>query len=115
MYQTSVLTLLSNGLALCTNYARTTFYDMRLGKINKHLTNSVCEAYDYVCIYDAALVTSGELDPRVYNFRSKNFYGMKDVTTVEANVEAGATSTPANEQALLDSVPDIEVIQEVVD
>lgn len=63
------------------------------------------KAKDYIATYDAEMVANGKIPAPVYIFRSKNFYGMKDVQ--EVKVEANQNSQiPENAEEIIDKLPE---------
>lgn len=110
---TAYFTLCSNngmpptieGLALCSGWCRTTFYDIGEGRQSVQFTNTIKKAKDYVCNYDAAMASIGKVNAPVYIFRAKNFYNMKDVQEIQAVPLQDATK-PQNENEILNALPE---------
>ena len=72
---------------------------------SKQFTPIVKKAKDYIATYDAEMVHQGKIPAPVYIFRSKNYYGMKDVQ--EVKVEANANSQiPENAEEIIDKLPE---------
>lgn len=94
------------GLALCSGWCRTTFYEIGEGKVNVQFTNTVKKAKDYVCNYDAAMASIGKVNAPVYIFRAKNFYDMKDVQEIKAG-PIGDVTKPQNETEILNALPEL--------
>ena len=93
------------GLALVSGYARSSFYDISNGVFNTQFTDIVKKAKDYIATYDAEMVANGKIPAPVYIFRSKNYYGMKDVQ--EVKVEANQNSQiPENAEEIIDKLPE---------
>lgn len=107
------LTLCSNngmpptveGLALCSGWCRTVFYEICEGRQSVQFTNVAKRAKDYVCNYDAAMASIGKVNAPVYIFRAKNFYNMKDVQEIQAVPVQDATK-PQNETEILNALPE---------
>ena len=55
-------------------------------------------------MYDAAMAANGMIPASVYQFRAKNFYGMKDVQ--EVTVAPKTDLTPENASEILEQIPD---------
>jgi len=94
------------GLALCSGWARTTFYEIEQGKYNVEFTNTVKKAKDYVCNYDASMATLNKVNAPIYIFRAKNFYDMKDVQEIKAGPMNDPTK-PNNENDILSAMPEL--------
>ena len=63
------------------------------------------KAKDYIATYDAEMANQGKVPAPVYIFRSKNYYGMKDVQ--EVKVEANQNSQiPENAEEIIDKLPE---------
>ena len=63
------------------------------------------KAKDYIATYDAEMANQGKVPSPVYIFRSKNYYGMKDVQ--EVKVEANQNSQiPENAEEIIDKLPE---------
>lgn len=93
------------GLALCSGWCRSTFYDIGEGKVNTQFSDIIKKAKDYVCNYDAAMASIGKVNAPVYIFRAKNFYNMKDVQEIQAVPVQDATK-PQNENEILNALPE---------
>lgn len=61
-------------------------------------------AKDIIKQYDAAVATNGMMPASVYQFRAKNFYGMKDVQ--EINVAPKTDLEPETASEILQEIPD---------
>lgn len=94
------------GLALCSGWARTTFYEIEQGKYNVEFTNTIKKAKDYVCNYDASMATLNKVNAPIYIFRAKNFYDMKDVQEIKAGPMNDPTK-PNNENDILNAMPEL--------
>ena len=69
------------------------------------MTDIIKKAKDYSATYDAEMVANGKIPAPVYIFRSKNYYGMKDVQ--EVKVEANQNSQiPENAEEIIDKLPE---------
>ena len=95
------------GLALVSGYERKSFYEISQGVFSTQFTPIVKKAKDYIASYDAEMANQGKVPSPVYIFRSKNYYGMKDVQ--EVKVEANANSqVPENVDEIIDKLPERE-------
>ena len=93
------------GLALVSGFSRSHFYDIAQGKFRPEISDIVKKAKDYIATYDAEMVANGKIPAPVYIFRSKNYYGMKDVQ--EVKVEANQNSQiPENAEEIIDKLPE---------
>ena len=66
---------------LSTGYACSTVRDWATGYsrgLGEYTAEILKKAQAFMMAYDAGLVASGALNPVVYIFRAKNYYGMKD-------------------------------------
>ena len=93
------------GLALVSGFSRSHFYDIAQGNFRPDISDIVKKAKDYIATYDAEMVANGKIPAPVYIFRSKNYYGMKDVQ--EVKVEANQNSQiPENAEEIIDKLPE---------
>ncbi len=93
------------GLALCSGWCRSTFYDICERRCSVEFSDVAKKAKDYVCNYDAAMASIGKVNAPVYIFRAKNFYNMKDVQEIQAVPLQDATK-PQNENEILNALPE---------
>ena len=107
-----VLILLLNGLALAVDYDRRSLFDIQNGKANLPFSDIVKKAKDFIANYDAILAASNKMNSAVYCFRSKNFYGMKDVQQIEA-VGVNSGDVPSNGDDIVATLPDAPEVIEV--
>ena len=68
-------------MAHYTGYTQSTVWDWEVGR-NKGFSSQTAEiikrAKEYLKTFDAKLVVSGKVNPIVYFFRAKNYYGLVD-------------------------------------
>lgn len=79
---------------LSTGYPCSTVKDWAYGwrrGLGDYTASILKKAQAFMQSYDAGLVASGALNPVVYIFRAKNYYGMKDQQDLTVN---GASSEP---------------------
>lgn len=93
------------GLALAVDYDRRSLFDIQNGKANLPFSDIVKKAKDFIANYDAILASANKINSAVYCFRSKNFYGMKDVQQVEVAPTA-AGDVPNNGGDILATLPE---------
>jgi hypothetical protein len=72
-------------MCLCIGYPRSTIFDWETGThkavwVNDTTSGIIKKAKEIMAAMDAELAQEGKIQPVVYMFRSKNFYGMKDQT-----------------------------------
>lgn len=93
------------GLALAVDYDRRSLFDIQNGKANLPFSDIVKKAKDFIANYDAILASANRINSAVYCFRSKNFYGMKDVQQVEVAPTASG-DVPNNGGDILSTLPE---------
>ena len=101
----TVLILLLNGLALAVDYDRRTLFEIQNGNQNQPFMDIVKRAKDFIANYDAILAASNKINAAVYCFRSKNFYGMKDVQEIQA-VGVNQGDIPNNSENMVATLPE---------
>ena len=68
-------------MANCLGYHRSTLYDWeskKTGGLGDYTSDIIKKAKQILASMDAELAAEGKIQPVVYMFRSKNFYGMSD-------------------------------------
>lgn len=66
-------------MAMSLGIARTTLWNWENGMgASSRRMDTIKKAKDFLAAFDAELVINGGINPVVYIFRGKNFYGMKD-------------------------------------
>lgn len=68
-------------MAQCTGYSMSTVYDWEVGRnlgFSPDTSTIVKKAKEFLRVFDAKMVAEGALNPVVYIFRAKNYYGMRD-------------------------------------
>ena len=93
------------GLVLISGYPRSSFWEIEQGQHHTELTDTIKNAKDYIQSYDATMATLNKVNAAVYCFRSKNFYGMRDVQEIQAVAVPDATK-PNNAQDILEALPE---------
>jgi len=93
------------GLALAVDYDRRSLFDIQTGKGKLAFSDIVKKAKDFIANYDAILASANRINSAVYCFRSKNFYGMKDVQQVEVAPTASG-DVPNNGGDILATLPE---------
>ena len=82
-------------MEICTGYSHGGLSDIRNGKnrgFSPETKNILRRAQEFMKTFDAKLVLTGEVNPILYFFRAKNYYGMADkqeitVTTSENRMQ----------------------------
>ena len=77
-------------MEMCTGYSHMGLNDIENGKnpgFSPETRHILKRAKEFLKTFDAKLVMTGEINPIVYFFRAKNYYGMKDQQeiTVQGN------------------------------
>ena len=92
-------------MCLCIGYPRTTETGVHRGKwVSEETSVILKKAKEILAAIDAELAQEGKIQPVIYVFRSKNFYGMKDVseTILTPNMQSEKTAEELiNESKLL--------------
>lgn len=101
-----------NGLALAVDYDRRTLFEIQKGNQSQPFMDIVKKAKDFIANYDAILAASNKMNSAVYCFRSKNFYGMKDVQQVEVAPTASG-DVPNNADDMVATLPEAPNVIEV--
>ncbi len=78
--------------------------DIQNGRFKSEFAVIVKQAKEYIKMYDAAMAANGMIPASVYQFRAKNFYGMKDVQ--EINVAPKTDLEPEDANEILEQIPD---------
>lgn len=82
-------------LCQCTGWTIKEVYDWETGRLKGFSSDTggiVKKAKEFLAVFDAKMVSEGKLNPVVYIFRAKNYYGMKDqqdLTIAPANSLGG--------------------------
>lgn len=79
--------------ALALGYTRKTLFDWEVGNTqSKRRSDIIKKAKEFLASYDAAMSTQGKLNPVLYIFRGKNYYGMKDQQEITIEPKTGLVS-----------------------
>ena len=92
------------GLCLATHYYKNSLWDIENGNGRSDFSDIVKKAKEYIRNYDAAMVNNGMIPASVYQFRAKNFYGMKDVQEVQVAPKTDLEPETASE--IINEIPD---------
>ena len=65
-------------LALALGGTRFQLFDWEHGKMGAEVANMIKKAKEMIAMMDAEMAAKGKIQPVVYIFRAKNYYGMKD-------------------------------------
>lgn len=73
-------------LAVACGIPSRTFYDMKLGKYEgyKEYSRVIMKAKEQIAMIESAMVRDGKIPPSLWQFRAKNYLGMRDVQQIEA-------------------------------
>ena len=88
-------------MCLAIGYDRQTVWRWETGESVSELGAGACDvikkAKSFLATFESEMVTEGKINPVVYIFRAKNFFGMKDVQdyVLTPNNPMGAESDPA--------------------
>ena len=95
-------------LALCSGIDRRSLWDIETGLTNKNsgMSDIVKKAKDFIATCEAELARDGAINPTVYIFRAKNYFGMSDKQEVVVTPNTG-TQMPENAEEILRNVPQI--------
>jgi hypothetical protein len=64
---------------LALGYARSTVHQWKNGEgCSARRTDIIKKAFDAFAAFDAGMTSAGKLNPILYFFRAKNYYGMRD-------------------------------------
>lgn len=70
------------GIGVITNYSNQSLWEITEGIKNPQFTEILKEAKQYLASFDANAASAGVLPASVYQFRAKNFYGMRDIQDI---------------------------------
>lgn len=103
-------------MCLATGYDRQTVWRWETGEVVSELgagaRDVIKKAKSFLATFESEMVTEGKINPVVYIFRAKNFFGMKDVQDyiLSPNSPLGDGTDPAKLANKYDgALPDIEV------
>ena len=85
-------------MALCTGYTVKALYAIMEGQnggFTSETKNIINHAREILKTFDAKLVLTGEINPIVYFFRAKNYYGMRD----QQEITVSAPERPVKEMS----------------
>lgn len=88
-------------MCMATGYSRKACWEWETGQARSELGsragNIIKKAKDFLATFESEMVTEGKINPVVYIFRAKNFFGMKDVQDyiVTPNSPMGAEGDPS--------------------
>lgn len=109
-------------LALSTGYCYNALWEWENGKAVSELGAEAGEvvkkAREFLSAFESELVTEGKVNPVVYIFRAKNYFGLKDQQdyVVTPNNPLGDTENPATiAEKYRDAMPDTDYVESTVD
>lgn len=94
-----------NGLAIALDYDRKSLFAIEKERFKPEFVDIIKKTKDMIANYDATFAQNGKQNSAVYIFRSKNFYGMKDVQQIEAAVTPNG-DVPTNGDDLVSALPE---------
>lgn len=94
------------GLAIALDYDRKSLFDIaERERFKPEFADIIKKTKNMIANYDATLAQNGRQNSAVYIFRSKNFYGMKDVQQVEV-APTSESDKPNDSNDLLNTLPE---------
>lgn len=109
-------------LALSTGYCYNALWEWENGKAVSELGAEAGEvvkkAREFLSAFESELVTEGKVNPVVYIFRAKNYFGLKDQQdyVVTPNNPLGDTENPATiAEKYRDAMPDTDYVESTVE
>lgn len=91
---------------MAIDYDRRSLFDITDRGRHDEFADTIKNAKDFIANYDAVLANNNKINAAVYCFRSKNFYGMKDVQQVEV-AATPAGDVPVNSQDIVAALPEV--------
>lgn len=91
---------------MAIDYDRRSLFDITNRGRHDEFADTIKNAKDFIANYDAVLANNNKINAAVYCFRSKNFYGMKDVQQVEV-AATPAGDVPVNSQDIVAALPEV--------
>lgn len=104
--QGQIPTVEKMGLAL--GYDTSTLNNLRNGSKGYEIASHISRAFQIIAAYDAEMATQGKVNPTVYIFRSKNFYGLRDdynIVIPQSDVDKQLESEEDIRARLLKDIP----------
>lgn len=89
-------------MCIALGYARNTVFEWEQGKkCSAERANMIKKAKEFIAAFESEMVTEGKIQPVVYIFRAKNYFGMKDQQdlVLTPNTPLGDTLTPEEIQS----------------
>ena len=99
-------------LAVACGIPSRTFYDMKLGNYDgyKEYSRIIKEAKEQIAMIESAMVRDGKIPPSLWQFRAKNYLGMRDVQQIEA-ISNQSGDMPKDANGILEELPEAPVIE----
>lgn len=99
-------------MSLSLGYTRKTIWEWEQGNAqSKHRSYLIKKAKEYMASFDAKVVVEGGMNPLVYFFRAKNYYGMKDVQDVVITPNASPLGDEANAEEIMKKLNGAKIIE----
>lgn len=104
------------GLGLYVGYSRSTLWDWASGRnkgfsdVESGLTTSalVKKARELFAAFDATMAITGNINPIPYIFRSTNYYGLINKSTVAIEPQADLMRPPATPEEIAKNLPELD-------
>lgn len=81
---------------LAIGYARNTVTEWKNGMhCSANRSTIIKNVFDAIAAFDAGLAAAGKMNPVLYFFRAKNYYGMRDQQDITVEARSGVTDQTA--------------------
>ena len=99
-------------LAVACGIPSSTFYDMKNAKFDGYAQYSavIKEAKEQIAMIESAMVRDGKIPPSLWQFRAKNYLGMRDVQQIEA-ISNQSGDIPNQSGVDLEGLPEAPAIE----
>lgn len=99
-------------LAVACGIPSSTFYDMKNAKFDGYAQYSVVikEAKEQIAMIESSMVRDGKIPPSLWQFRAKNYLGMRDVQQIEA-ISNQSGDIPNQSGVDLEELPEAPAIE----
>lgn len=99
-------------MALALGYTNHSLGDIRNGSKGYEVAELVNKAYQIIGAYDIEMASQGQMNPTIYIFRSKNFYGLKDDYNVVIPADENRRELDSEEnirKRMMQDLPSVDV------
>ena len=99
-------------LAVACGIPSSTFYDMKCAKFEGYAKYSeiINKAREQIAMIESAMVRDGKIPPSLWQFRAKNYLGMRDVQQIEA-ISNQSGDMPKDANGILEELPEAPAIE----